>query len=433
MLKIVNLNQSSDVVFFTDSLKFFVASKKSSRIISEVNKGQTLQEINKIYKISEDEYKKINQLLHEQACDSADELQSDVLPRLVINISNTCNLRCKYCYANGGSYGSDNDIMNLTTIQRTLDVFYKIFKSIYMIQLFGGEPILNCDAIEYAAKYVSGHHYKTYLTIVTNGTIMSDHLLDIIKRYNIKVTVSIDASAIHDDLRPYSDGKSSFDTINRNIKKLISETNCLSQFEVTYTKQHEDRNIKIIDIIKELKTRYGNIPIHIAPVSSESRLYKITSATSFNDSVNDVFYERRNNDNVGYSLILSLLMTLKTKTKMSNICGAGKGTIAVSSNGNIYPCFYFINKKSFKIASIYDDIKSVSEKVFDMRSEYSRKRKSKKCSGCFANTVCHGCMGANYDETGNIMESSKLRCDIMKGMLLNTLKQVSTDLVFKEG
>lgn len=48
-------------------------------------------------------------------------IPKNVLQKIVINISNSCNLSCSYCYADGGNYGMDNKIMTLDTADNIIN------------------------------------------------------------------------------------------------------------------------------------------------------------------------------------------------------------------------------------------------------------------------------------------------------------------------
>ncbi|MBU5255270.1 radical SAM protein [Tissierella praeacuta] len=65
-----------------------------------------------------------------------------------IHVSNTCNLECKYCYANHGNYGSMDKIIIRNTVRKLSEVIINNFNNISKITFFGGEPLLGIDEIE---------------------------------------------------------------------------------------------------------------------------------------------------------------------------------------------------------------------------------------------------------------------------------------------
>lgn len=68
-----------------------------------------------------------------------DLARHQILDRLAINIANSCNLACTYCYANKGLYGkSDQFIVKPELIETTLTRFAERFQLINNIQFMGG-------------------------------------------------------------------------------------------------------------------------------------------------------------------------------------------------------------------------------------------------------------------------------------------------------
>ncbi len=109
-------------------------------------------------------------------------------------------------------------------------------------------------------------------------------------------------------------------------------------------------------------------------------------------------------------------------------CGGGIGTVAVDGKGNVYPCFYFVNNPEFIIGNVvynsYNELKDNITQMHDYYTAYNR-REVEKCRDCFANTICFGCMGVNYNMTGNAMESSEFHCEWVKRGLEATLKNAA--------
>ncbi len=68
--------------------------------------------------------------------------ESPSLLRLTLNVSNACNMACKYCYASGGTYNTTEMLMNQNTALNTINFFNKNFSSIEHVNFFGGEPTL---------------------------------------------------------------------------------------------------------------------------------------------------------------------------------------------------------------------------------------------------------------------------------------------------
>lgn len=423
-IKFIPVENNKQIVYLPDSIKTFMANNETAKVIKCIANKESFSCIqNKFPDLSETSYNYLIRKLEsvkKQSCISENEKH---LGRLVINISNDCNLRCKYCYANCGTYYSAKNLISLKTLKSTLDMFYKLFDKIDVLQLFGGEPTLNIDAMEYACKYIMDHNYKTQVGFVTNGTLVTKRLIDIINNYKLSVTVSIDVENMHDQLRPFEHDIPSFQCIKNNIHRLQESTSQPSQFELTYTNKHKTAKITIANIIRELHTEFGSIPVHITPVCSDNPAFHLTDRNSFINSVHDIFEANKNGEKLGYSMLNALELNLKHHVQQNYFCGAGIGTLAVSTTGEIYPCFYFIDNKNYLIAKVTDSSEKVWTEIVKTRKYYinHKKNNTDKCKDCFANTLCHGCIGCNYCETGDPFTCSDLQCEMTKRMLENTL------------
>lgn len=160
------------------------------------------------------------------------------------------NLRCRYCYANGGSYQSDEGIMSKKVCKDALDLFYEKYGNISVIQLFGGEPLMNMPLIKYVCEYVRTNKKNTQIGLVTNGTLINQEFIDLVKEYNIAVTVSYDGvPLVNDIMRVTVNGSGTSDKILSNINWLQKETGQPGTIEVTYNQKHVDHNLTIGDLL----------------------------------------------------------------------------------------------------------------------------------------------------------------------------------------
>lgn len=379
-VKTFKFKDNKKIVFLPDSLRFFMTTPDTAKIMEMISAGASVKDIQSEFSdFPENCYRNFSKKLSEVSSNKIHTNMSH-LGRLVINVSNDCNMRCRYCYANGGSYKNKRNLITRENLTRTLDLFYELFHSIEVIQLFGGEPTLNLEAIRNVGEYVYTHNYQTQVGFVTNGTLINDDLIEIINKYHMNVTVSIDVEQLHNELRPFNNNRPSYNLIRKNILYLQQHTSQPSQFEITYTKRHIDQRISILDIIRELSSQFGNVPIHIAPVCSENPEFKLLTHEAFVNSVEEVFNAKRQGECVNYSMLNTLELNLKHHFIQEYVCGAGVSTLAVSTIGEIYPCFYFIDNPDFCIGNIYDSKEAIFQKLQNTREYYlAHKKKQNRC------------------------------------------------------
>ena len=77
------------------------------------------------------------------------------LRHITLNIANDCNLRCKYCFGDGGTYNHVKSMMSYDTAQKSIDYFVRNSGSNKKLHItfFGGEPLLNYILIEKIIAY----------------------------------------------------------------------------------------------------------------------------------------------------------------------------------------------------------------------------------------------------------------------------------------
>lgn len=424
----IPVDKQRNIIYFPDSINFFVVNDSTAKLARHIADGEEYEVVKGEFPdLSAETYNAFKSKLTFTNSSTTANVSSRQLDRLIINISNDCNMRCKYCYANCGVYGGPKSLISSETLDKTLKLFYSLFDAIGIIQLFGGEPTLNIEAIETACQYLKSHNCQTHIGIVTNASLINEKLIKIVNEFDLNVTVSVDVEKVHDLLRSFPNNQPSWEIIKNNIHLLQDNTRQPTQIELTYTKVHEDENISIVDILHELQQEYGNIPVHVTPVCSENTQYHLPNRRAFIDSVHDIFEANKRGEKLNYSWLKSYELFLKHRQKFDYFCGACISTLSVSTTGEIYPCFYFIDKPEYKIANVKDDAESVEDSIKQARKQYfsSAKYNLKKCKNCFANTLCRGCLGANLDEMNDPFIASDEQCEMTKKMIENILKELA--------
>jgi uncharacterized protein len=144
-----------------------------------------------------------------------------------LHITNACNLRCHYCYVSKSS-----DHMEQETSRRAVDAVIRSavrhgYKRVYL-KYAGGEATLQMPQViathDYAQKLAQEHSLRLSATLLSNGTIMTQRMIEQLKERRIHVTISLDGiGTTHDQQRPYVNGaKGSFTMVDRTISRLLA-------------------------------------------------------------------------------------------------------------------------------------------------------------------------------------------------------------------
>ena len=432
------LNQNDSVAFFPESGRFFKTNEYGRKLIENIAIDARYENLPEDLQLTEREYNEYYNVIEQYGRREKIEKEhkksiEKVLDRLVIHVSNDCNLRCTYCYARGGAYSSGRSIMTLDMVQNVLDRFYGYFDRIKTVQIFGGEPLYNMPAIKKICEYIRKHDeendFETYIGLVTNATMINERFIKYVTKYNIMVTVSYDGDKkINDITRAYASGRGTSEDILEKTKRLYNATNQPSTIEVTYTQYHVENKVEIVDILRNLKKLFPKTAVHLVPVSGEKgEKFVLREYKKFGNSVDEIFDMQAGEERLTYSLLERIITGISNHAIGSRfICNAGVGTLSVSVWGDVYPCFMFTDERALKLGNIVDDnvfeshlYKERLEKMY----QFNNKSLNPKCSKCFMRRLCNGCLGLNARHENDEFELNEDICDMYREMATKVIVQ----------
>jgi sulfatase maturation enzyme AslB (radical SAM superfamily) len=162
------------------------------------------------------------------------------LGRLTLNISNTCNLWCSYCYADHGLYHAPKSLMPATRATSIVTKVLDLYSGVNVAHFFGGEPLMNLPAIHAVANTFESAAQKGLIkqlprfVATTNGTLASAAVLATLREWAIELTVSWDGpKEVHDAGRPMNNQESSYNHLIETIHH-FEACNITYDIECTY-------------------------------------------------------------------------------------------------------------------------------------------------------------------------------------------------------
>lgn len=427
-------NSESGIIFIKDSISIFTCPKPLKNSLVYFLQGSTRSQACLKYGVAEFELENLFQIVLqkldskiEQSEKSAHEM---ILDRLVLNISNSCNLKCIYCYAEGGTYGSVSSFMNEKTALATVDRFCSIFDGIDKLQFFGGEPLLNPKLIKYVCKEFSRKHKNGEIkklpqfSAVTNGTIQSDDIFRLLKKNEIKTTISLDGPEIVND---YLRGKGTTQKIEQFIE-CLEKYNIDYSFEGTFTAFHMESGMNLSDLLDFFFKRFKQNEVHIPPAAlpKENPFFlREQSLSEIYQAGVEYSMENLKNGGTAFLSFASRIINIFIEGRaINNYCPAGLSTLSVDTVGNVYPCFMFTGLKDFQLGNVFDEyfLQSDEAKKIFHRILMNDKANSPKCLECWVSPFCSGCIGADYIINKGTLE--KTNCDVKKAMVEGFLIKV---------
>lgn len=419
------------VLFFCDSLSIQTVTREDAACIGQILNGLSEQEAQTMGEVFLRRYQKNAALLAAQkSCPPPAEEEADTFSTLILHVSNDCNMKCAYCFANHGTYASAPAMMSPETARTALERYIARYRRIREIKFFGGEPLMNLPAIEAACAYVSRQYEAGRLVrlprfkVITNGTILTEEIIRTAVQYNIQVVFSLDGPpTVHDALRYFPEKQPSCQRILQNFRRWKKSTNGAQpcSIETTYTQAHIDAGWSITDVVRYFQTELGmqpgqvNVSLVNLPISDPLHISDVPACWSgyAADLINRC---RQEGDFYGDLKLMGLIYRLKhKKTAPEELCSAGKTWSAVSATGQVYPCLMFMDNPGFFMGNVQEDFfhQEAYRKIVAQFQNCHPKQHS-PCSTCFANRVCNQCAGINFFMTGNPAVTHPQQCAAMR-------------------
>lgn len=353
--------------------------------------------------------------------------QQALVKALCLHVSHDCNLRCKYCFASTGDFGTGHRMtMDFETAKRAID--FVIAKSGHRrnieVDFFGGEPLMAWDTVtqtvDYARSIEEQHGKKFRFTITTNGLLLDEDKRRYINENMDNCVLSLDGRReVNDEFRKTVAGTGSYDTIVPKFKALVDERDPNLDYYArgTFTSHNLDFANDVLSIADAGFDRLSVEPVTADPGCgydlTEDDLPKIEAEY---DRLTDIMLERKK---AGKPFTFFHFMVDLDQgpcvVKRLRGCGAGYEYVAVTPDGDIYPCHQFVGKEEFKQGSVLDQSfdMDIAQKFAGMNI-YSRP----KCQKCWAKFYCSGgCSAANYNMNHDMNDSYDLGCEMERKRL----------------
>ncbi len=343
---------------------------------------------------------------------------------MCLNIAHDCQLRCKYCFASTGDFGKGRKLMSFETGKHAIDFLLENSGDRPNLELdfFGGEPLMNFgvvkQVVEYARSREKEYNKKFRFTITTNGLLLDDEKIDFINREMSNVVLSIDGrKEVNDYFRVLPNGQGCYDIIMPKYKKLVAGRGDKEYYvRGTFTNKNLDFSNDVFAL-----NDAGFDQISVEPVVGDDDVYALTEK-----DLPAVFAE--------YEKLALKLLENEKKGKKFNFfhfmldldqgpcaikrlrgCGCGNDYVAITPDGDIFPCHQFVGIDEYKMGNI-------DEGTFnqEMKADFAKAHVYSKpdCRDCWAKFYCSGgCNANNYQYMGDIRTAHKISCQLEKKRL----------------
>lgn len=228
------------------------------------------------------------------------------LPQLVFEVTDACNLRCKYCgYSELYAGYDEREGLNFPFHKAKLiiDYLHSLWKTSYdsdvirpmNIGFYGGEPLLNIPFIEKVIDYcehLSPVGKKFYFGMTSNAMLL-DKYMDFLVGKDVSLLISLDGNREGQGYRVDAAGHNSFDRVFANINLLREKYPKYFETNVRFNAVLHSRN-SVESTFRFIKDTFGKEPT-ISPLNNSGvRPDKIEEFNKTYRNYNDSLLQAQN-------------------------------------------------------------------------------------------------------------------------------------------
>jgi len=360
-------------------------SDECSSVVPDYDKGtaEFIEELCQNEFLNCDKYS----IYHGHHCSCADsdkhgttELNNSVSLRYVwLELTGRCNCKCIHCYGDFG-HPSAEEIQNEFSFEEWKSVLTAIRNfGGNAIQFIGGEPLMypQFDELLLYAHDIGIQN----IDIFTNGTLLNEHLIEIIKKTGASVRVSLYG---YDDIshEKITGTKNSFTRLDRALD-LLKDAEIHTKIAVVIMEENQHY---LDDIIRYIESKG-----HVYTGFDTVRKVRHSAQNSHAATDLDIIKHRYQTKPVFYTSLSEY-----NKNIHFNSCWYGK--LAVTSTGNIIPCIFARDNICGNIKT--DSIDIIRKKLLLYWG--ITKDKVAVCKDCEYRYACDDCRPLADGETGEL-------------------------------
>jgi uncharacterized protein len=412
----------SDMVY--DILDFYPDEPKEA-VISQLSNKYSPTSINDAF--DEIEALKQNGMLFsddDQITMEMLEGRGPVIKAMCLHVAHDCNMRCKYCFGDAGAFEGQRSLLSFETGKKAIDFLLTHSGTRHNLEIdfFGGEPLMNFDVVKqlvaYGREAEKAYGKNIRFTITTNGLLLDEEKRDFINANMENVILSIDGRPeVNDRMRRTPNDKGTYSLIIKNYLDFVKEREGTYYVRGTFTRD----NLDFAEDVKHLAD-LGFRNISVEPVVTDPSLGYALREKDLPRIFEE--YERLADLYLQYAMegkpfeFFHFNVDLEQGPcvyKRIAGCGAGTEYVAVTPEGDIYPCHQFVGNPDFLLGNVWDD--AFENKLFEDFNKAHIYNKE-KCKSCWAKFYCSGGCHANaYNMNGTISVPYEMGCEMEKKRL----------------
>jgi uncharacterized protein len=345
-------------------------------------------------------------------------------------LTNSCNLRCRYCYASSGEFAPKS--MTLETARNGIDFVFKNASArkadrVHVGYHGGGEPALNWAVLTgstaYAREYASQQAVRLSVSLATNG-VLSDSQIDWVVGNVNSATVSFDGlPAVHDHNRVTVAGRATSGRVMHTMKR-FDEAGFRYGVRATVLAEQVERLPESVEFIC---ANFQAPNIQVEPVYQLGRggATESADAEAFVESFRAA---RARAEKHGRKLRFS---GARIDSVSNHFCSATSDSFCLSPDGNVTSCFEAFSEDAPLASMFFYGRPGPAPATYEFDHQVlsglraSGVENRAFCRECFAKWTCAGdCLYKVLTTSGGGEPNAAGRCQI--------IRELTKDLILKK-
>jgi len=363
----------------------------------------------------------------------------DPVRAICLNVAHSCNLSCDYCFAEKGSYGGRHQLMSAEVARKSVDLLIAMSGTRPMceVDFFGGEPMLNWpvvkETIAYARKAGEAAGKQFTFTLTTNATLLTPEIMDDLDRESVSLILSLDGRPdVHDTMRSGSScsaehgiqamlerrAPGGVPVWEHGAAQGASGRGAYAVVRGTYTNKNLDftadamymadqmgaPHFSVEPVVAKPEEDYALRAEHLPVLLAEYEKLALEIDRRHKAGQTFTFHHFALDDAGGPCL-----------PRRVQGCGAGIQYLAITPEGDLYPCHQFVGREQFKLGNVHGGI---TEHNLQETLAGCHVFTKKGCADCWARFHCSGGCHANADLLeGDIFQPDEIGCTLTKKRL----------------
>ncbi|NRA43943.1 MAG: SPASM domain-containing protein [Oligoflexales bacterium] len=342
---------------------------------------------------------------------------------IALNVVESCNLRCTYCFAGEGDYGKPS-VMSIDIAKQVIQFFTQKRNQLHIV-FFGGEPLLNFNLIEQIVHWCEKQSTKSFsYAITTNGVLLKQAILEFFKKYQFEVKISYDGPLLQEKQRFGADNRPRLGAVaEKKLQKYSSALADLRSIKIRSTFAVNHLPDFFSNLIRSLNSFNYKIAYARAAVKDSGFKFTIQDAKKLNSVLEKLvdFYLKQGDFHslLRISNLKKFIMMVHHGDYHRNFCGAGINYLSVSSSGSFYLCHRFTEDED---ESLGDYENGFNLNKFNEIASI-RTNKTEPCSSCWMRSLCGGgCFHEHKTASGSIAQIDPIFCMLQDAEIKQSIR-----------